>query len=126
MTIVKLILPIDKATEAPMHRVLAFTLIELLVVVTIIVVLLALLTPALDQAIYQAELTVCQAGEHAGAVSVIAYAAANSRRYPDRVLPELGQPAMVVYDGGSYDDRTNLAKAMSLNGMLNCPLATAT
>ena len=39
----------------------AFTLIELLVVVTIIVVLLAMLTPALDKAIYQAELAVCGA-----------------------------------------------------------------
>jgi prepilin-type N-terminal cleavage/methylation domain-containing protein len=37
----------------------AFTLIELLVVVTIIVVLPALLAPALDQSIYQVELTVC-------------------------------------------------------------------
>lgn len=39
----------------------AFTLIELLVVITIIVVLLALLVPALDKAIYQAQLSVCAA-----------------------------------------------------------------
>ena len=36
-----------------------FTLVELLVVITIIVILLALLAPALDKAIYQAELAVC-------------------------------------------------------------------
>src|SRR5438876_557647 len=54
----------------------AFTLIELLVVVTIIVVLLALLTPALDRAIYQAELTVCAANQHtvgAGAAKVSSF-----------------------------------------------------
>ena len=36
-----------------------FTLIEQLVVVTILVLLLALLAPALDRAVYSAELTVC-------------------------------------------------------------------
>src|SRR5207253_2093486 len=38
-----------------------FTLIELLVVVTVIVALLAMLAPALDKAVYQAELAVCAA-----------------------------------------------------------------
>src|ERR1041385_7046662 len=45
------------------NRMTAFTLIELLVVVTIIVVLLALLTPALDRAIYRAELLRCGANQ---------------------------------------------------------------
>ena len=36
------------------------TLIELLVVITIIVILLALLMPAIDKAIYQSELAVCE------------------------------------------------------------------
>ena len=34
----------------------AFTLVELLVVITIIVILLALLTPAMDRAVYHAEM----------------------------------------------------------------------
>src|ERR1043165_1931025 len=52
----------------------AFTLIELLVVITIIVVLLALLTPALDKAMYQAELAVCGANLRAIANGAIPYA----------------------------------------------------
>src|ERR1041385_8770864 len=99
----------------------AFTLIELLVVITIIVVLLALLTPALDRAIYQAELTVCQSRQHAAAVGAIAYASASRRHFPDRPGPRGGWRAMVVYDGGAADDRPQLAAAMSLNNCLNCP-----
>ncbi len=41
-----------------------YTLIELLVVITIIAVMLALLSPAMDRAIYQAELAVCGANLH--------------------------------------------------------------
>ena len=37
----------------------AFTLVELMVVITIIVLLLALMMPALDKAVYQAELASC-------------------------------------------------------------------
>ena len=61
-----------------------FTLIELLVVITIIVVLLSLLAPALDQAIYQAELAVCATTVRGIAEGATLYAAANKRSYPYR------------------------------------------
>src|SRR5438132_646169 len=78
--------PIDEPSnpnkeQAVFHRSSAFTLIELLVVVTIIAVLLALLTPALDRAIYEAELAVCGANNHALGLGVIAYAMDSKRNY---------------------------------------------
>ena len=63
-----------------------FTLIELLVVVTIIVVLLALLTPAVERAIYQAELVVCETRQKAVTNGVAMYALDSRRFYPDRSL----------------------------------------
>jgi prepilin-type N-terminal cleavage/methylation domain-containing protein len=62
----------------------AFTLIELLVVVTIIVILLALLTPVLDKAMYQAELVICGARLDALSGAVTTYAFDFNRRYPHR------------------------------------------
>src|ERR1041385_5328344 len=59
----------------------AFTLIELLVVITIIVVLLALLTPALDRAVYQAELASCGGRLKALGAGFALYAFNNGRRY---------------------------------------------
>jgi type II secretory pathway pseudopilin PulG len=70
------------AMAAPLSS--AFTLIELLVVVTIIVALLALLMPALDQAIYQAELAQCAAGQDAVATGATLYAYDHKRSYPIR------------------------------------------
>jgi prepilin-type N-terminal cleavage/methylation domain-containing protein len=61
-----------------------FTLIELLVVITIIVVLLALLVPALDRAIYQAELATCGARQRAIANGSLLYAFDFKRQYPHR------------------------------------------
>jgi prepilin-type N-terminal cleavage/methylation domain-containing protein len=62
----------------------AFTLVELLVVITIVVVLLALLTPALDQAIYQAELSVCGANHRTVITGSQTYAMDFKRMYPYR------------------------------------------
>jgi prepilin-type N-terminal cleavage/methylation domain-containing protein len=62
----------------------AFTLAELLVVIAIIVVLLALLTPALDKAVYQAELAVCGAKQKAVAAGALTYGMDHSRSYPAR------------------------------------------
>lgn len=61
-----------------------FTLIELLVVVTIIVVLLALLIPAMDKAIHQAELAQCGANLKAIGTGAALYAFDHKRSYPNR------------------------------------------
>jgi len=65
-------------------RACAFTLVELLVVITIIVILLALLTPALDKAVYQTELVQCAANQKVVAQAAINYAFDNKRWYPAR------------------------------------------
>src|SRR5687767_44112 len=67
-----------------MNRPNAFTLVELLVVMTIIAVLLALLTPALDVAVYEAELVVCASRLDALAKGVTHYALDFRRQYPYR------------------------------------------
>jgi prepilin-type N-terminal cleavage/methylation domain-containing protein len=71
-----------------MHHRLGFTLIELLVVVTIIVILLALLAPAMDKAIYEAEMVVCQANLRGVATGASMYTADQKRFYPHRQLGE--------------------------------------
>jgi prepilin-type N-terminal cleavage/methylation domain-containing protein len=102
-----------------------FTLIELLVVVTIIVLLLALLTPALDRAVYAAELAVCGSKQHAVAASVLTYALGNQRRYPVRyVLDGYRRPTLLAMtEYPTYpDDRRTLAEIFPLNPLLNDPL----
>ena len=57
---------------------------ELLVVITIIVILLSLLAPALDEAVYQAELVLCASKLDATALGITGYALDHGRRYPRR------------------------------------------
>ena len=109
-----------------------FTLIELLVVITIIVVLLALLTPALDKAIYAADLAVCGARLKAAASGAISYTFSNKKHYPDRGLSGQapGQaawlaPFTLVNPLVQFDMRANLKDYMSINKHLQCPLNTA-
>src|SRR5687768_17021008 len=59
----------------------AFSLVELLVVITIMVVLLSLLTPAMEQAVYQAELATCAANLDAMGTGLAGYAMENTRRF---------------------------------------------
>ena len=110
-----------------------FTLIELLVVVTIIVVLLALLTPALDQAIYQAELAVCGTNLKNIGLGMQNYALQHRRSYPHRQSVHIDNfPAAVVSRGGNVpgtgalpterDDRPLFTGYIDLNGHGNCPL----
>jgi prepilin-type N-terminal cleavage/methylation domain-containing protein len=60
----------------------AFTLVELLVVITIIVILLALLVPALDKAMYQAQLVQCAGRMKTLATGSNTYAFDYKRFYP--------------------------------------------
>ena len=90
----------------------AFTLIELLVVITIIVILLALLTPALDKAIYMADLAVCGARLKSIGLGTVQYTAAHKQSYPYRKVIEQnsGQPDRLItsWNLGGFDDRDML------------------
>src|ERR1041385_310566 len=117
------------------HAPVAFTLIELLVVVTIIVVLLAMLAPAMDKAIYSAELAVCGGNLKGDASGVATYAMGFKRRYPYRPVVFGEQPNNSQADemplpfgthqpnnASGYDDRPYLDGYVNLKGLV-CPLA---
>jgi len=101
------------------NRKSAFTLIELLVVITIIVLLLALLTPALDRAVYQAELAVCGSQLKSVGTGVLSYAVSNRRAYPVRAA--IPQPSQLRANANDF--RGALQKALENLNVLNCPLA---
>ena len=65
-----------------------FTLVELLVVVAILSLLLALLTPVLRRAKYQARSSICGSDKHQVAAGLYAYASANRGWYPARYPPK--------------------------------------
>jgi hypothetical protein len=107
----------------------AFTLIELLVLVTIIVLLLALLAPALDKAIYQAELATCGAKLKSVGSAAVQYALEARRSYPDRGFatrdPDTSgwiSPQDLVRPVDLYDMRPPLRGYMAVNKQLQCPM----
>lgn len=105
----------------------AFTLVELLVVITIIVILLALLAPALDRAVYAAELAVCGTNQHGIVAGLHAYAHDNRRFYPPRPVARArrDRPTMIAaafYAVSRTDDRSYLRPYISINKQLQCPL----
>lgn len=105
----------------------AFTLIELLVVVAIIVVLLALLAPAMDRAIRQAELAVCMAQQSGVGKGATTYAMGFKRYFPHRpsMQNDNGQFERIqtglAGNTGYNDDRPMLREFMAIK-MLQCPL----
>jgi prepilin-type N-terminal cleavage/methylation domain-containing protein len=103
----------------------AFTLLELLVVITIIVVLLALLTPALDRAIYSAELVSCATRLRAVVSGAQTYALQYQRHYPYRSGGDgnKGPYERFTVRDTVHDDRPELAEFLALNEHLNDPLA---
>jgi hypothetical protein len=109
------------------RRAIAFTLVELLVVITIIVVLLALLTPALDTAIYQAELTACGARLKAFGTGVTVYAVDYRRHYPYRPWVFTGARRPNHFwsrNGGVFgsDERVTIRPYVArMNDQVQCP-----
>jgi competence protein ComGC len=102
----------------------AFTLVELLVVITIIIVLLALLAPAMDRAIYQAELAACGAKLDAGAGSMIIYAMDHRRAYAVRgqLSEGLGSMIPTLIRQAEHDLRLAISDYLKPNKHLLCPL----
>jgi prepilin-type N-terminal cleavage/methylation domain-containing protein len=109
-----------------------FTLVELLVVVVIIVVLVALMVPAMDKAMYRAQLALCGANQSTVATYTTLYAQENKRSYPHRpgasdgaanwqreslYMPPLGTSTR------AHDDRPLLRSYLPINKVLNDPLA---
>jgi prepilin-type N-terminal cleavage/methylation domain-containing protein len=106
----------------------AFTLIELLVVITIIVVLLALLTPALDKAIYEAELAICAARVRGLAQAATVYTTDHKRRYPYREFyrsngnHRTNRPNK-LWSSSGQDNRPQIRPYVaSINKQFQCPL----
>jgi prepilin-type N-terminal cleavage/methylation domain-containing protein len=95
-----------------------FTLIELLVVITIIVVLLALLAPALDRAIYQAELAVCAAQQKTVTTGAAAYAVQYARAYPHRPTRQGFNLTVDIVRGG-VDDRPTIRLYIPIRALLD-------
>jgi competence protein ComGC len=109
----------------------AFTLVELLVVITIIVTVMALLVPAMDQAVYRAELALCATRLKAHATTATVYAMDHKRRYLDRAAMRsslrIFRPDYLALtmegpiNGQELDDRPALRNYGSINKMFNCP-----
>jgi prepilin-type N-terminal cleavage/methylation domain-containing protein len=138
-------LEVDMKSAFGIHKSqIGFTLVELLVVITIILVLLAMLTPALDRAIYQAELAVCQANLHAIGTMALTYGAEYRRQYPSRegvagsrgVARDADWNASrlqlgLTHNGGAknadqqLDERPVIAPYLSINRALRDPLTQA-
>ena len=117
-----------------------FTLVELLVVITILVLLLALLAPAMEVAIYRAELTICGTRQKAVAGAMTVYAGEYRRWYPHNssfernagwhgpLLRHLGTAVAVagagtpVANGVAVDMRPLLRPYLSINKTLMDPM----
>jgi prepilin-type N-terminal cleavage/methylation domain-containing protein len=92
----------------------AFTLVELLVVMAIIVVLIALLAPALEKAVYEAEMVVCAANLDGLTITVTQYAMDSKRWFPkrnaiNRVPSDHPRTLQDVANAQPVDDRKALA-----------------
>ena len=106
-----------------------FTLVELLVVITIVAVLLALLAPALDKAIYQAELAACAANQKGTTAGILIYAHDFKRFYPFRPghsnraghQPRRIKSSLIYDPRLAFDDRIAIKRHVDLK-LLVCPL----
>ena len=102
---------------ATSSRAQGFTIVELLVVMTIIVVLLAMLAPALDKAIYQAELASCAGKLRVIGAAVTDYANDHRGWYPynrahDTAVRENWLTRMLRHNNPSWAGDTDTRPAL--------------
>jgi len=90
-----------------------FTLIELLVVVTVIIVLLALLTPALDKAIYAAEKVDCLSRQRVLISAANTYAIDQKKYLPPNAIP--GKGSATAYDLRTWFDDNGVVTPYAVN-----------
>lgn len=109
-----------------MTRTRAFTLVELLVVVTLITVLVSMLTPAVERAMYHANLAKCASNLKTIASAGTLYASDNHGRYPLRVNQSTGErfhqdPIQIsnTFTGPPYDMRPMLTPYTSLDAFVD-------
>src|ERR1051325_4642032 len=74
----------------------AFSVVELLVVVTIITLLLALLGPAVDRAVYQAQLALCAANFKGISTAAGVYTGDYGRSYPNHARTLTWEPCLLA------------------------------
>jgi prepilin-type N-terminal cleavage/methylation domain-containing protein len=107
-----------------------FTLVELLIVTAIIVLLVALLVPALDRAVYHADLSRCAAQQRAVAMRCVDYAMDHRRTFPYRRGPledsdRLWKANNLSMEVADYDLRPGIRGYIDPNVLLNDPLNPA-
>jgi len=102
----------------------AYSLVEILVVIALLVMLTAVITSALDETLYRAELAICASRLHAMSTGSITYATTHKRRYPYRRGVEDGdwEPHklyQVMPGRGPYDERPMIKDYIPLDAMLD-------
>lgn len=95
----------------------AFTVIELLVVISLIVVLIAMLSPALEKAVYQAKLAVDGANLKGIGAGALVYAVHYKRSYPDRFAARNASYMAVWLVAPPFDDRRKIMPFIDLKAM---------
>lgn len=107
----------------PCTRLRAFTLLELLVVITIIVALLTMLAPALDRAVYEADLAVCSGNFNGMGTAAVAYATAHRRFYPQRKTGYVSNAIVWGAVDGPTDERPMFRTMFNINQQFHDPFA---
>ena len=94
---------------------------ELLVVIAIIVVLVAMVVPALERAVYEAEMAVCATRQRSAAMGAVNYASGERRIYPHRPTLSSGGRPYYLHLSAEVDDRPYIRQGMggSLSPLLD-------